>query len=405
MPFSSGTYSLPSNSWNPAVAATTINPTDWNSTATDLSTALSTCLLKDGTQTTTARIPFANGMQGDSITELSSGVGVTVDGTLLKDFNIVLSDSSDNTKKATFAMSTIATGTTRTFTFPNASGTLALTGSASDIVVGTTTVTGGTNGRVLFDNAGTLGEKAVTGSGDVVLATSPTLVTPALGTPASGTLTNCTGLPVAGGGTGAATLTANNVILGNGTSAVQFVAPGTSGNLLTSNGTTWTSAAAPTGGPTLGTPVSPTSTTTVDFTSIPSTAKQIDICLSGLSMTATSSLILQLGDADGIETSGYVAGGASIDQVGVITSSNSTTAFPIADGTTFGSGDTFGGVITLRLLNSSTFLWSCSWTLASGAVARTCFGGGSKATSQVTDRLRLTGASNFDAGSINIQYE
>lgn len=51
---------------------------------------------------------------------------------------------------------------------------------------------------------------------------------------------------VANGGTGAATLTANNVILGNGTSAVQFVAPGTSGNVLTSDGTTWTSAAAPT---------------------------------------------------------------------------------------------------------------------------------------------------------------
>lgn len=47
--------------------------------------------------------------------------------------------------------------------------------------------------------------------------------------------------PVANGGTGATTLTANNVILGNGTSAVQFVAPGSSGNVLTSNGTTWQS--------------------------------------------------------------------------------------------------------------------------------------------------------------------
>ena len=47
------------------------------------------------------------------------------------------------------------------------------------------------------------------------------------------------------GGTGAATLTANSVLLGNGTSALQVVAPGTSGNLLTSNGTTWASSTPP----------------------------------------------------------------------------------------------------------------------------------------------------------------
>ena len=57
--------------------------------------------------------------------------------------------------------------------------------------------------------------------------------------------TDITGVtPVANGGTGASTLTANNVVVGNGTSAVNFVAPGSSGNVLTSNGTTWTSAAA-----------------------------------------------------------------------------------------------------------------------------------------------------------------
>jgi len=52
-------------------------------------------------------------------------------------------------------------------------------------------------------------------------------------------------LPVASGGTGAATLTANNVLLGNGTSALQVVAPSTTGNVLTSNGTTWQSSAPP----------------------------------------------------------------------------------------------------------------------------------------------------------------
>jgi hypothetical protein len=60
---------------------------------------------------------------------------------------------------------------------------------------------------------------------------------------ASAAFTNGSVLSVAGGGTGLTTLTANNIILGNGASAVQFVAPGTTGNVLTSNGTTWTSSA------------------------------------------------------------------------------------------------------------------------------------------------------------------
>jgi hypothetical protein len=54
-------------------------------------------------------------------------------------------------------------------------------------------------------------------------------------------------LPVANGGSGATTFTANNVLLGNGTSAFQVVAPGSNGNILTSNGSTWVSSA-PAGG-------------------------------------------------------------------------------------------------------------------------------------------------------------
>jgi hypothetical protein len=50
------------------------------------------------------------------------------------------------------------------------------------------------------------------------------------------------------GGTGAASFTANRVLLGNGTSAFQTVAPSTSGNVLTSNGTTWVSSTPSTGG-------------------------------------------------------------------------------------------------------------------------------------------------------------
>jgi microcystin-dependent protein len=49
---------------------------------------------------------------------------------------------------------------------------------------------------------------------------------------------------VGNGGTGVTTLATNNVLLGNGTSTLQTVAPGTSGNVLTSNGSTWQSVSA-----------------------------------------------------------------------------------------------------------------------------------------------------------------
>jgi len=91
--------------------------------------------------------------------------------------------------------------------------------------------------------------------GDILYASSTTALskltvgaTNAVLTVAAGIPSWVATLPVASGGTGAATLSANNVLLGNGTSAVQTVAPGTAGNLLTSNGTTWTSAPAPAGG-------------------------------------------------------------------------------------------------------------------------------------------------------------
>jgi hypothetical protein len=61
-----------------------------------------------------------------------------------------------------------------------------------------------------------------------------------VGTVTSG-VWNGTAIAVANGGTGATTLSANGILIGNGTSAVTTVGPSTNGNVLTSNGTSWIS--------------------------------------------------------------------------------------------------------------------------------------------------------------------
>lgn len=112
----------------------------------------------------------------------------------------------------------------------------------------------GTTPSVTLNALGAVGVGAVPnfGTSGQVLISAGSTAAPTWAAPAAVNLaTGVTGtLAVGNGGTGASSLTANNVLLGNGTSAVQVVAPGTTGNVLTSNGTTWVSQAAPASGTT-----------------------------------------------------------------------------------------------------------------------------------------------------------
>ena len=101
-------------------------------------------------------------------------------------------------------------------------------------------------------------------------------------------------IAVTSGGTGLGTLTANNVILGAGTSTPTFVAPSTSGNLLTSNGTTWVSSTPAT--PNVAGGASTVSQgTSLTLTSASNRVQNVTLTASGLSVTLPDATTLSAG--------------------------------------------------------------------------------------------------------------
>jgi hypothetical protein len=118
---------------------------------------------------------------------LTLGVGSSTTGQL------ILLNATNNTATRIQAG---AAANARTYTWPTdfgvsgsvltdatGNGTLSWTNTvAASLQVGSSAITGGTTTRILYDNAGILGEYTLTGTGTVVvMQTSPTLITPALG--------------------------------------------------------------------------------------------------------------------------------------------------------------------------------------------------------------------------------
>jgi len=156
---------------------------------------------------------------------------------------------------------------------------------------------------------------------------------------------------------------------------------------------------------TSGTAVS-ASSTSVDFTSIPSWVKRITVMFDGVSTSSTSFEIIQIGDSGGIETTGY-AGACAI-----VSNGNSTGVTQLSSGFMFQNGGSgsylISGSIVLTSLNASTNTWTASGSVAPAGSLNVHTVGGSKSLSATLDRVRITtvnGTDTFDAGTINILYE
>jgi hypothetical protein len=143
--------------------------------------------------------------------------------------------------------------------------------------------------------------------------------------------------------------------------------------------------------------------TSVDFTGIPSWVKRITVIFNGVSTSGTSNILVQLGDSGGVETTGYVSQANTFNSAPGGTAS--TAGFLMLNTTV--AANSYSGVVPICNLNGNDWVTSGVLVASTAAQGVSIFGG-IKTLSATLDRVRVTtvnGTDTFDAGTINILYE
>lgn len=156
--------------------------------------------------------------------------------------------------------------------------------------------------------------------------------------------------------------------------------------------------------PTLGTEQATTSGTAINFTGIPTWAKRVTVNFVGVSTNGTADLLIQIGPSGGIETSAYTSVATSF------VSGTATVVNGASDGlivaANVGAGSAFRGAVTLNLEDSSDNTWTMTGSLAQSNGLD--IASGSKALAGAISKLTITtdgGTNTFDAGAVNISWE
>ena len=150
-----------------------------------------------------------------------------------------------------------------------------------------------------------------------------------------------------------------------------------------------------------GTAIPTTSGTTLDLsTVVPIWARRLTVVLDKMSLSSTSSLLVQIGDSGGFETTDYAS--ASTGTTGAGGGILSSTAGFIVR---FNAAALIvSGHVILTHVGGNT--WVASHSAGDSSVCMV--GGGSKTLSDTLDRIRITtvsGTDTFDAGQVSLLWE